>query len=111
MKRLFAQATVALGAVAAALIALDGGHALAAARSIAPGDVLTYDLTLDVQLHALGAKSNPSMDSVRSGAGTHFHPDVPSDFLRSAQSLIRRKPASEPHHPFFRQPAARTFRE
>jgi hypothetical protein len=70
MKRIFAQATVAFGAVAAVLIALDGGHALAAARSIAPGDILTYDLTLDVQLHALGAKANPSMDSVRSGAGT-----------------------------------------
>jgi hypothetical protein len=70
MKRMFAQATVAFAAVAAALIAVNGGHALAAARTIAPGDVLTYNLTLDVQLHALGAKSNPSMDSVRSGAGT-----------------------------------------
>lgn len=70
MKRVFAQATVAFAAVAAVLIAADGGHALAAARTIAPGDVLTYDLTLDVQLHALGAKSKPAMDSVRSGAGT-----------------------------------------
>jgi hypothetical protein len=70
MKKLFARATIALGVIAAALVALDGGHALAAARSIAPGDVLTYDLTLDVQLHALGAKSNASMDSVRSGAAT-----------------------------------------
>jgi hypothetical protein len=70
MKRLFVHATVAFAAVVAALIALDGGHAAAATRSIAPGDVLTYDLTLDVQLHALGVKSNPAMDSVRSGAGT-----------------------------------------
>jgi hypothetical protein len=70
MKRLIAHATVACVALAAALFALDDGHALAAARSIAPGDVLTYDVTLDVQLHALGSKSSPSMDSVRSGAGT-----------------------------------------
>jgi hypothetical protein len=70
MKRFFAQATIAFAAVVAALVALDGGHALAAARSIATGDVLTYDVTLDVQLHALGAKAHPAMNSVRSGAGT-----------------------------------------
>jgi hypothetical protein len=70
MKRSIAHATIACAALAAALLTLDGGHAIAATRSIAPGDVLTYDLTLDVQLHALGSKSNPSMDSVRSGAGT-----------------------------------------
>jgi hypothetical protein len=70
MNRFFAPATIAFGAVAAALVALGGGHALAASRSIAPGDVLTYDVTLDVQLHALGANANASMNSVRSGAGT-----------------------------------------
>jgi hypothetical protein len=70
MKRSFAQTTVAFAALAAALIAVNGGHALAAARTIAPGDVLTYNLTLDVQLHALGVDSKPSLNSVRSGAGT-----------------------------------------
>jgi hypothetical protein len=70
MKRFFAPATIAFGAVAATLVALGGGHALGASRSIAPGDVLTYDVTLDVQLHALGASANAAMDSVRSGAGT-----------------------------------------
>jgi hypothetical protein len=70
MKRFFAHAIIAVATVAVALVALHGGRALAAARAIAPGDVLTYDVTLDVQMHALGAKSIPSMDSVRSGAAT-----------------------------------------
>jgi hypothetical protein len=54
----------------AAGFSADGSRALAAAQSVAPGDLLVYDVTLDVQLYALGAGSNPSMTRVTSGAGT-----------------------------------------
>lgn len=70
MKKSFAPATVAFVILLAALSGLDDGRAFAAARMIAPGDTLVYDITLDIQLHALGAKSSASMTSVRSGAGT-----------------------------------------
>src|SRR4029077_20399818 len=41
-----------------------------APRSVTPGDILVYDVTVDVQMYALGPNSRPSMTRVSSGAGT-----------------------------------------
>lgn len=77
MKKSFAAAAVTAAITALAVVVTlaagfssDGNRALAAAQSVAPGDLLVYDVTLDVQLHALGAASTPSMIRVTSGAGT-----------------------------------------
>lgn len=70
MNRYVAPATAAFAALVAAFVASDSGRILAASRSIAPGDTLVYDLTVDVQMYALGQKSRPAMTSVKSGAGT-----------------------------------------
>lgn len=70
MKRIVAPAIAACVALVAASAAFDSGRILAASRSIAPGDTLIYDVTVDVQMYALGPKSRPTMTSVTSGAGT-----------------------------------------
>ena len=77
MKKSFAAATVTVASAALAVIvslvagfSFDGGRALAAAQSVAPGDLLVYDVTLDVQLYALGKASAHSNTRVTSGAGT-----------------------------------------
>jgi len=62
--------TLAVVVTLAAGFSVDGSRALAAAQSVAPGDLLVYDVTLDVQLHALGVDSTRSMTRVTSGAGT-----------------------------------------
>jgi hypothetical protein len=77
MKNSSAAATVTAAITALAVVvtlaagfSFDGSRALAAAQSVAPGDLLVYDVTLDVQLYALGVDSTPSMTRVTSGAGT-----------------------------------------
>jgi hypothetical protein len=71
MNKIVALATVAFAALVAAFVGLDSGRILAAApRPVVPGDVLVYDVTVDVQMYALGPKSRPAMTRVTSGAGT-----------------------------------------
>ena len=70
MKKFAGPAVVAITLVVASLAANDGERALGAAHAIAPGDTLVYDITLEVQRHALGTGSRTSMTSLASGAGT-----------------------------------------
>ena len=70
-----ATATAAISALALAIsvaagFSIDGNRVLAEAQSVVPGDLLVYDVTLEVQMHALGADASPSMTRVTSGAGT-----------------------------------------
>jgi hypothetical protein len=81
MKRILVTGIVVAASLAAGIVAAGDARALAAGRTLAAGDSLVYDLTLEVQMHANGAKPGASMTSDASGSGTetlaidHVDPD------------------------------------